>query len=113
MKLSDIINNVVTPSFEAAQPRYFLARCPQGHVYVDREPRNDHRCVVCTYGGYPHAPYDEYPCKHCNEFPRDHAYIEPRIAANRRFKDKVLHCLFSPTKFEPMTQQELEARVAK
>lgn len=108
MKLSDIINNVVTPSFEAAQPRYFLARCPQGHVYVDREPRNDYRCVVCTFGGYPHAPYDEYPCKHCSEFSRDHALLDPSPVYWRRAPQ--FACLFSPTKFEPMTQQELEAR---
>lgn len=97
---------------ESSQPEYFVARCMSKHVFVAPMDYRGGICPVCEHKGRPYVPPDQYPCKHCGEFPRDHAVIEHRWGnldwLDHRAPSK-LACLFSPTRFEPLTQEELEA----
>jgi hypothetical protein len=92
------------------QPYYFVAHCTVGHVFVAPERHRLGVCPVCEHQGRPYVPADQYPCRHCGEFPKNHAALEPEDPWVRRMRGPVLACLFSPTKYTPMTPEEVEAR---
>ena len=95
-----------TQVIPAEPPEYFVARCASKHIFLAPMSYQGEVCPVCKHNGRPYVPPDQYPCRHCGEFPKNHAVVHADWPRSGWFRA----CLFSPTQFEPLTQEELEAR---
>lgn len=83
----DMNGNLVEPTGE-----WLITRCTADHVTMQRFVDDGSDCDLCM-DRFPSAAPEVYPCKHC--------YMDLRQHADAA-------CLFAPTRFEPMNQEELQ-----
>jgi len=80
-----------------AEPNtYGLFECQNYHLFISADALEGTSCPMCRKIPLPIVPLDQYPCKHCYAFLKDHAGRS---------------CLFAPTSFEPMTHEELNETI--